>query len=240
MNSITKKSPDEPVSAMRRILIQDNGERLVDFAEGHPKIYWTPRHPVFDYQRFRLIRETPARMLAEAAERLPDGIRLAIVEGWRPPAIQQAMHAATRTRLRREHPNWTPAHLSRVANRFSAPMDRHAPPPHTTGGAVDLSLVDGQGQVLDFISPYSLMDRDSAPAFAKGLSPEAARNRALLREVLLAAGFTNYPAEWWHWSYGDQGWAYRDDHPHALYAATQPHDLDGADFSFKPWENPGL
>lgn len=234
-----KKSPEEPVSAMRPIPIRETGEPLVDFADAHPRIHWVARHPVFDYQRVRLIRATPARMLAQAAERLPRGRRLAVVEGWRPPEIQQAMHRATRERLRREHPDWTAAHLSRVANRFSAPMDRHVPPPHTTGGAVDLHLVDERGEMLDFISPYGLMDRKGAPAFAKGLSPDAERNRELLREVLLAAGFTNYPAEWWHWSYGDQGWAYRGDHPHALYGPIEPPDLEGADFTFQPRKDPG-
>ncbi|MGH3405479.1 MAG: M15 family metallopeptidase [Streptosporangiaceae bacterium] len=30
------------------------------------------------------------------------------------------------------------------------------------------------------------------------------RHRGLLGDVMDAAGFINYPAEWWHWSYGDR------------------------------------
>jgi D-alanyl-D-alanine dipeptidase len=232
-------SPTEPVSELRRIPIRDNGEPLVDFVELCPALYWTPRHPVFEYQRFRLARKSVAEMLAAASGRLPAGIRLALVEGWRPPEIQRQMHAATRDRMRAQHPEWPPAYLSRMANQFSAPMDTRVPPPHTTGGAVDLHLVGEDDQPLDFTSPYPILDARGAPAAAKGLTPEAERNRALLREVLGATGLTNYPSEWWHWSYGDQGWAYRGGHPAALYAAIEPAGLAEADMRFRPYETPG-
>jgi D-alanyl-D-alanine dipeptidase len=212
----------------------------VDLAELSPRLYWTPRHPAFDYTRFRLARRSAAEMLAKAAESLPEGLRLAVVEGWRPPAIQRQMFEATRRRLRSEHPEWSDEELRQMTERFSAPMDEQAPPPHTTGGAVDVHLVDAEGEPLDFTSPFELMDRRSAPADAAGLSEEACRNRALLRRAMEMAGFTNYPAEWWHWSYGDQGWAYRGGHPHALYGAVEAEGLEGADLSFNPRENPGL
>ncbi|HEU4751805.1 MAG TPA: M15 family metallopeptidase, partial [Armatimonadota bacterium] len=190
--------------------------------------------------RFRLVRLSVARMLAAAAESLPPGLRLAVVEGWRPPQIQREMHQATRRRLRLEHPEWSEARLAEEAERFSAPMDAAVPPPHTTGGAVDVHLVDEAGQVLDFQSPYGLLDSRAAPADAPGLSAEAERNRAVLRAVLDGTGLTNYPSEWWHWSYGDQGWAYRGGHAEALYGAIEPEGLEGHDFSFRPHEVPGF
>ncbi len=36
-----------------------------------------------------------------------------------------------------------------------------------------------------------------------------------------AAGFVNYPTEWWHWSYGDRYWALLTGSPHAVYGATR-------------------
>ena len=53
------------------------------------------------------------------------------------------------------------------------------------------------------------------------ISPEARRNRELLRRALSGAGLTNYPGEWWHWSYGEPGWAVRTGQPHALYGAVE-------------------
>lgn len=232
-------SAEEPVSELRRIPIQENGEPLVDFVELCAAILWAERHPVFEYQRQRLLRKGVAERLARAVELLPPGIRLVVVEGWRAPAIQEHMHADTRRRLRAEHPDWAERALSRMVNRFSAPMDRRVPPPHTTGGAMDLHLADERGEVLDFTSPYGILDPRGAPAAARGLSPEAARNRAILRQALETAGITNYPAEWWHWSYGDQAWAYRGGHPHAFYGAAEVAGLD-SDFSFRRLDNPGL
>ena len=231
---------DEPVSELRRIPIQDSGEPLVDFMAWSPRLFWVPRHPVFAYSRLQLVRESAARMLAEAAESLPEGLRLAVVEGYRAPQIQQRMHEATRERLRREHPEWSAAELAREAERFSAPIDDFVPPPHTTGGAVDVHLVDDRGELLDFVSPYALTDPRGAPAFADGLSQAAQDNRALLRRAMEEAGFSNYPSEWWHWSFGDQGWAYRGGHAHALYAGVEPPNLNETDFSFSVHETPGF
>src|SRR5438874_1814849 len=75
-----------------------------------------------------------------------------------------------------------------------------APPPHSTGGAIDVMLVDEQGRRLDMSSPLPSSEI-SAPTSCAGLSAEARANRALLVESLTRAGLTNYPGEWWHWSY---------------------------------------
>ena len=55
-----------------------------------------------------------------------------------------------------------------------------------------------------------------------GLSAEARGNRTLLQESLESVGITNYPSEFWHWSFGDPGWAYRGGHSHAIYGETRP------------------
>lgn len=113
--------------------------------------------------------------------------------------------------------------LRRVVNRFSAPVtDERVPPPHTTGGALDIFLTDAIGNALDVCSPYEPEDPRSFPFAAPGLDDNARAHRELLREALTAVGITNYPGEYWHFSYGDQGWAYRGGHSHALYAATNP------------------
>ena len=52
---------------------------------------------------------------------------------------------------------------------------------------------------------------------APGLSDAARANRRLLAGALTAAGMTNYDGEWWHWSYGDQGWALRLGLDEAVY-----------------------
>lgn len=222
----------EPLAALRRIGIRDNGEPLVDiltFAEpaSNPKLLWAPEHPVFQYERERRIREGVARMLGRAAALLSEGTFLQIVEGWRSPEAQRMMYRATWEEMRRRHPGWSDASLRRQVNRYSAPPDHSVPPPHLTGGAVDLHLVRGDGQLLDFTSPFAITDRASAAMQAEGISDAARGNRALLSEVLTAVGLTNYADEWWHWSYGDQGWALRTGAPVALYGPVGLEEPSG-------------
>ena len=38
------------------------------------------------------------------------------------------------------------------------------------------------------------------------------------------AGFINYPAEWWHWSYGDCYWAYFNKCD-AIYSPVDEKDI---------------
>jgi D-alanyl-D-alanine dipeptidase len=55
----------------------------------------------------------------------------------------------------------------------------------------------------------------------KGLSEESRRNREILIRLMSGAGFTNYLGEWWHWSYGEPGWALRTGRDTAIYGPLE-------------------
>lgn len=212
----------EPVTDLRRVPIRENDEPLVDFRIHCPDLMIDRAR--FKYRRETMLRRTVAERLREADLLLrPKGMRIAIVEGWRPPHIQARMYRSTWNRLKEQHPEWSDTHLRRVANRFTAPVNRRVPPPHTTGGAIDILLADAAtGEILDHHSPYDSLDHTCFPTAAPSLSEAAQETRAQMAEVMAAVGITNYPSEYWHWSYGDQGWAYRGGEPHALYGITEP------------------
>jgi len=44
--------------------------------------------------------------------------------------------------------------------------------------------------------------------------------------ALTGAGFTNYPSEWWHWSFGDRYWAVMQRESHAIYGPVEENMLD--------------
>ena len=134
------------------------------------------------------------------------------------------MYQAVWERFQREHPDWSETTLKRVVNKYSAPINSRVPPPHTTGGAVDLMLADADGNPLDHTSPFDPFDPHCAAFDAPGLSDAARKTRDILAAALVPTGITNYPSEFWHWSYGDQGWAYRGGHPSALYGTMTPPD----------------
>lgn len=229
-------SPTEPVSQLRSVRILESGEPLVDFLQLCPELIWDS--PRFHYRRETVLRRSVAERLCQASAALPEGYRLAIVEGWRPPHIQRRMYLSVWNRFKEMHPDWSDVTLRRVVNRFTAPQNLRVPPPHSTGAAVDLMLADAEGNLLDHNSPYEGFDPRSFAFAAPNLSDAARKHRQILADALIPTGITNYPSEFWHWSYGDQGWAYRGGHPHALFAAITPDDYqpEPADLTDAPLE----
>jgi D-alanyl-D-alanine dipeptidase len=79
------------------------------------------------------------------------------------------------------------------------------------------------GSAIDAIGAVSEPDHylevaDSAlELIVKEQAREWHRRRCLLRQVMGAAGFAQHPNEWWHFSWGDQLWAWRQDQPQACY-----------------------
>ena len=211
-------SSGEPLTKLRAVSIRENGEPLLDPRTLSKRIHFAATHPRFtDMPRTPVVRRRVAEMLAEAAHRLPLGIELRIIEGFRPLHQQRFMYDSIRRDFAAKHPDWSTATLHRITNQMSAPPDDRCPPPHSTGGAVDLCPFSVRtGENLDITSPLE-PDEVSAPMAVKGLSETAAANRRLLADALSAVGLTNYSGEWWHWSYGDSGWALREGQPFALY-----------------------
>jgi D-alanyl-D-alanine dipeptidase len=158
------------------------------------------------------------------------GWRLAIFDAWRPLAVQAFMvrRAFEDACLERGlDPDGTgTAHraLAAEVDRFWAPPsdDPATPPPHSTGAAVDLTLADGDGRPLamggaiDAIGPISEPDHYAGATQGSDAAGWHDR-RVLLASVMTAAGFAQHPHEWWHFSHGDQLWAWRRGEGRARY-----------------------
>ncbi|MCP9929462.1 D-alanyl-D-alanine dipeptidase [Cyanobium sp. AMD-g] len=159
--------------------------------------------------------------------------RLAIFDAWRPLVVQAFMvrHAFREVcRERGLDPDASGGPQAAVAaevDRFWAPPSRDpaTPPPHSTGAAVDLTLAEADGRPLAMGGEIDAIGALSHPDHYEGSSPgsEAAdwhARRRLLAAVMAAAGFAQHPNEWWHFSHGDQLWAWRCQEPQALYGAV--------------------
>ncbi|MFN8631228.1 MAG: M15 family metallopeptidase [Chloroflexota bacterium] len=164
-----------------------------------------------------LVRLGLAVRLARAARSLPPGIGLRVVEGYRPPELQRAYFEAYRLRLLRDDPSLTPDESRVLASRFVAPPAVAA---HPSGAAVDLTLIDADGQPLDMGTPIDATPEASRGACcfdAPNIDAEARARRHLLASCLEPEGIVNYPTEWWHWSYGDRYWAFTTGQATAIY-----------------------
>jgi zinc D-Ala-D-Ala dipeptidase len=91
-------------------------------------------------------------------------------------------------------------------------LDPATPPPHSTGAAVDLTLVDERGMDLAMGGEIDELSERSHPDFYLH-STDAQKqryhsNRRILYEALRNCGFHRHPGEWWHFCLGDQMWAW--------------------------------
>ncbi|MGO8670006.1 MAG: M15 family metallopeptidase [Capsulimonadaceae bacterium] len=215
--SFDLRSFGEPIKRLRAVAIHDTDEPLVDMRDLEHCVALRPGC-------LPLLRRTVARMVADAGRALPAGHRLFVTTCLRTPAMQSAIRDRITEEQRAKHPEWTPATLTRMLNRMVAPLDPRAPAPHTTGAAVDVSIEGPDGALLTF-SPTDDWWLH-APTYARGLDQVSRDNRALLIAAMEGAGLTNYLGEWWHWSFGDQGWALRVDSTIAYYGAVDVADSD--------------
>lgn len=213
----TKGRP-EPIRALNKVIERENGEPLVDMRHACPSLKLM-RPQVIPY-----VRQTVAEMVERAAGLLPKGYYLGLVEGWRPIERQQRIYDFMWSCAREAYPTRDIASLRRTVCRWVAPTDQKAPPGHCTGAAVDVWLVDGNGEQYDVTSPYDRFH--AAPTYAFGLTEHAQGNRNILVQAMLGAGFSNCRDEWWHYSWGDAGWAVRTDEKVCVYGlARLAHEL---------------
>jgi zinc D-Ala-D-Ala dipeptidase len=164
-----------------------------------------------------LVRSGLAERLLAADRGLPAGVRLRVVEGFRPVDRQRAIIAAYAAELCLRHPGIGADDLERLTSRFVSPVDV-APP--LAGAAVDLTLVDVCGDELDLGTPIDATPEESDGRCwfaAAGIGADARAHRELLAEVLGLQGLVNYPTEWWHWSFGDRYWALVTEAQHSIY-----------------------
>ncbi|MFE9459635.1 M15 family metallopeptidase [Streptomyces californicus] len=161
--------------------------------------------------------------LVQAQSFLPDGLRLLLVEGYRPPDLQRLYFEKYADDLRADNPAWSDDQVHQAASRFVSPPEIA---PHSAGAAVDLTLVDADGIELDMGTRVNANPEESGGACytdTASIGPRARTNRALLVDALSAAGLVNYGTEWWHWSYGDRYWALMTNQPAALYGPRALH-----------------
>ena len=196
--------------------VRESNDPLVDLK--NLKFHISPKRADNNYEGFTLVRQTVAQKLLEAKKYLPEGIDFLFEEGHRPLSIQRKIFDEYYHQLEKENPDWTEDKLKLETSKYVALPENV--PPHSTGGAFDITLIDSEGVELDMGStsddtPDKNENRNYT--FASNISDEAKRNRQILINALEKAGFVNYPAEWWHWSYGDKYWAYCTKNEAALY-----------------------
>ena len=70
---------------------------------------------------------------------------------------------------------------------------------HTRGSTVDLTLIKKEGSFVDMGGTFDLFSEISHPDYKK-LTKEQKRNRKILHDAMIKAGFKGIDSEWWHYT----------------------------------------
>ncbi len=176
-----------------------------------------------------VLKRSAAEALKRAQERAEKlGYSLKVYDCYRPASAVRAFVAwaggQEDGRTKGYYPHFK---KSQLVPNYIAPQSQHS-----TGAAVDLTLVheaatsrEGTGEEKDCTAPDYKRDGslDMGTAFdcfdpkantaSPLVTPEQRKNRETLKKIMEAAGFKNYGAEWWHFSYGAEKGARRYDFP---------------------------
>ncbi len=212
------------------ISITECGDNLVaiptTFALTNPHAYQSLGAEYGDKSPYYL-REGVLRCLEKSQEYLQSmrpNWHIRIFDAYRPVSVQKLMVDRTFRQLTEARgwdvDNLTPAQRTEIMDMvlqfWAIPsLDRHTPPPHSTGAAVDVTLQDNYGQEVNMGSAIDEVSPRSFPDYFKTddtNDPQEAQqfhaNRELLYAVMTHSGFQRHPNEWWHFSFGDQMWAW--------------------------------
>ncbi|MDP2631257.1 MAG: M15 family metallopeptidase [Candidatus Uhrbacteria bacterium] len=198
---------------IQAVEVKENGEKMVDLLE-----YAKERNSALQTNKGVTLREGVADKLINAQMFLPDGYNLFVVEGYRSPEDQAKLWQAHRNDLQKRHSDWDEAMLNDETSKLYSPAGSVMP--HSVGSAVDLTVVDSSGSALDMGTDINV-DAEKTEyrtyTYSDKITEEQSENRKLLIDAMNAGQFVNYSTEWWHWSTGDQYWAFILKQPFAVY-----------------------
>lgn len=221
----------------RKKPIEECGEPLVPMSLVPDRILARPQYYLEEIEGALpecFARKGTFEKLIEASDLLPPGYRFVIFDCWRSPKVQKSLFETLKESLRMENPSLSEEELDKRTLVYVAlpSEDPTKPSPHSTGGAVDLSIADEQGFLIEMGTDFDETSERARTTYfeelvaqGKDLSPcekEALKNRRLLYHVMIQVGFTNYTDEWWHYDYGNQNWAWVSGSDKAFYGKASP------------------
>ena len=168
----------EPMSALNKVKIVENNEPLVDIRVACPLLTF-PIDAGKEGGMTTFLRQTVAKMLNVASEKIPKEYRLHAVSAWRSFERQKEIWWSHYNRHKELNPTWPESGLRRAANKYAAPVTHTAPPGHCTGGAVDVVLQKTDGSFIDLVPP-DLTDWQLGHTWTDKVSSETKATRMML------------------------------------------------------------
>ncbi|MDD2678045.1 MAG: M15 family metallopeptidase [Candidatus Paceibacterota bacterium] len=190
---------------------------------------------------YLLLRESLVEKLKNINKKLEKiGLEVYLFDGYRPIAVQQYIRDVwLMAYLKKQKPFWPKEKIKKEINKYWAKVNLNTlaktPPPHSTGGALDLTLRKIKtGDLITMGSQFDILKENAFTDYFENLRAkkklsfyeiEAMENRRLLYWLMASEGFANNPNEWWHYSWGEQVWAKLKNKKNAFYSYLDINNL---------------
>ncbi|SMD32052.1 D-ala-D-ala dipeptidase [Reichenbachiella faecimaris] len=169
-----------------------------------------------------LVRESIFEKIGRISRALDkDDKRLIIRSVWRSFDHQRMLWDECVALQLKKYPDMGMDEIHKIVSYFIAPEKEST---HTTGGAVDALIYDLKADcVMDFGTNDGLkidLNKKCYPHHPE-ISAEAKENRALLIGLFEAEDFVVDLKEYWHFDFGNAGWALEKGKDHAHYGIIE-------------------
>lgn len=206
----------------QHFVVTDNHQALVSLKNIGFNLIYEPSI-MKDYQY--LIREG----LVDKIERISKTLResdmaLVIRSAWRSFQHQQLLWDLSMKSIGEKYPQKSLEQVREVVSYFIAPYNKST---HATGGAIDALIQDQKtGLILDFGTNKGLKIDLGPKCYPHHpeISDTAKKNRQLLMGLFEGEGFVCDLKEYWHFDYGNVGWAIEKGMDSAFYGIIAASD----------------
>lgn len=154
-----------------------------------------------------LVKEVYNKLL-EASSYLPRGYSFKILDAYRPFSLQEELYDKYFKKIESifNLESYSNLEKQKFINHFVAFPDKNYPPAHTTGSAIDITLIK-DGKDVDMGCSFDEFSVRSYTNYYKDKNSTIHNNRMILYNCMIKAGFTNIETEFWHYDYGNRNWA---------------------------------
>jgi len=199
--------------------IKENGSPLVNLKKVKLDLVYEPS--IYKGYRF-MVREELVDKIARISLLLNHQNKsLVIRSAWRSFAHQKLLWDRNVTHMKRRHPQKNLVKIHEIVANYVSPEKQST---HSTGGAIDALIYDKRSdKILDFGTNegYDIrLGRKCYPRHPE-ISNVAKENRALLIGLFESEDFVCDMKEYWHFDYGNIGWAIKKRKDHAIFGVIK-------------------
>ncbi|MFZ9046866.1 MAG: M15 family metallopeptidase [Cyclobacteriaceae bacterium] len=189
----------------QNFIIKDNGSPLVSLKDCDLHLIYEPS--IMKGYRY-LVREELVEKIARISECMRKKDKtLVIRSAWRSFRHQRVLWEQNFASIQKKYPSKKIEEINEIVSYYISPEYKST---HSTGGALDAMIYDQKNnRILDFGTNkgYEIELSKKCYPFHPEISQQAKENRKLLIEQFESEDFVCDMKEYWHFDYGNIGWA---------------------------------